>query len=227
MERKQPGAKAQLINDEQLPMKGQVDIKGPPQSFVYMIVSTALLAIGMIYACWPRTVPILDALTNGTPRTGELGYGRFLIFGTTISFEYPFRLAHPTVWTKLVPWSLYFLHQIGQFVILTKARAAKASGALKWTPVGEWNPYSWSMFRWNIVFVIAHFVQSQMQYDGLAGSFSEISSKLNINVYSSFTTPPSLKPCLPEYHRCWLRSCLRCVDVALYSAGLRYLWKMK
>lgn len=158
-------------------MKGEPEIPAP-QSFGYMILSALALAVGMVFLCWSHSVPLLDALTNGTPETGELGYGRFLIFGTTVSFEYPFRLAHPTFWTRLVPWTLYFIHQAGQFWLLTKARQAKASGKLKWTPVGEWNPYSWKMFRWNVLFVIAHFVQSQLQYDGLAGSFSEISSKI-------------------------------------------------
>jgi hypothetical protein len=85
-------------------------------------------------------------------------------------------LAVRTIPSSVTPWICYVLHQIGQFYIIFKAREAKARGEIDWTPVGQLNPYAKAMLTLNVGFIVLHYVQTELFYDGLAATFSEISS---------------------------------------------------
>lgn len=144
----------------------------------YFLATTFAISAIIIFQNYSRRpgTTIWTDLMNGMPARGDLGLGRFEIYGVTFAFEYPYRLAEPKFWSSLTPWLCYIPHQFGQFYILTKARQAKARGDLEWTPSTEWNPYAWNMFRLNVFFVFVHYWQTYFFYDGIAATFSEISS---------------------------------------------------
>jgi hypothetical protein len=137
-----------------------------------------VFSIGLIWLDRSRSPgkSIWDDLTNGNPKRGELGLGRFVIYGITYPFEYPFRLAVRTIPSAVTPWLCYIPHQAGQWFILFKAKQAKKRGELQWTDSDVWNPYAWAMFQWNLFFVFVHVLQTQYFYDGLAATFPEIST---------------------------------------------------
>jgi hypothetical protein len=132
----------------------------------WTLISCCLaVAISVTVSSFSHTASILSDLTNGIPLRGELGYGKFLIYGTTIPFEYPFRLSV----AQYSAWFFYIPHQLLQFYIIYNARKHS-----KWSP--SLNVYAKQMFLLNFVFVVLHFIQSHLWYDGLAGSFPEIST---------------------------------------------------
>lgn len=148
------------------------------QRHAFFILSTVALSAAIVYTNFSRRdgVSYMDDLTNGTPKRGELGLGRFEIAGTTVPFEYPFRLAVTTIPSAVTPWICYLLHQFGQFYIIYKAKKAKAVGLLEWTTASEWNPYATAMLKLNVGMIMLHYLQTQLFYDGLASTFPEIST---------------------------------------------------
>ncbi|KAI3642887.1 hypothetical protein MP228_012442 [Amoeboaphelidium protococcarum] len=150
-------------------------------SFGVLMLSSIVSAVVIAYLNAPNGSDLrqwLLDLTNGAPARGQLGFGRFVIYGTTFPFEYPFRLLKRNFLSIITPWTCYLLHQTGQFYILTQARRAHKRGDLEWTSLFEsgWNPYALSMLKLNVAFALLHYVQGYFFYDGLAASFPEIST---------------------------------------------------
>ena len=148
------------------------------QRHIFFVLSTALLSSFIVFTSFSRRagVSFLDDLTNGMPERGQLGLGRFEIYGVTYPFEYPFRLAVSTIPSVWTPWVCFIVHQLGQWYILFTAKQAKQRGELNWTPEDTWNPYAQAMLKLNVVMILLHYLQTQVFYDGLAASFPEIST---------------------------------------------------
>lgn len=145
----------------------------------FFILSTLLISTLIIYTSFSRRpgVSYLDDLTNGMPERGQLGLGRFEIYGVTYPFEYPFRLAVSTIPSRWTPWICFVVHQGGQWWILFRAKQAKMRGEVQWTEAADgWNPYSSAMLKFNVVMILLHYLQTQLFYDGLAATFPEIST---------------------------------------------------
>jgi hypothetical protein len=143
-----------------------------PQSTLALFFLSIAAAI---LACLPALKHLTD-LYLGKPITGQLGWGHHLIRGVTVPFEYPFRLAQSSIWSHLVPWICYVVHQSGHWYLISQARSAHSRGELKWTPAGQLNPYAHKMLVLNGVMVLMHFLVSRFNYNGLCSSFSEIST---------------------------------------------------
>lgn len=144
---------------------------------VWYILSSLLIATIALVAGFSGTQTPAGDIQNAHPKTGELGFGRFVILGYLdyINFSYPFRLPVTTNGALISAWLGYILHQSGQFYILATALKAKAEGTLKWTE-GKYNPYASAMLYLNIVFIGLHVIQSHIWYDGLASSVPEVTA---------------------------------------------------
>ena len=91
-----------------------------------------------------------------------------------VAFWYPWVSAAPTNWTRLSVWGLYAAHQLTIWWLIWKAQAQKSG-------------YSNSLSRLNILafianaaFIILHFAQTHVFYDGLALDVPEQSSQWSV-----------------------------------------------
>ena len=88
---------------------------------------------------------------------------KWTIYGTTRSGTfYPWELVDGSVATNITVWVLYVSHNLFTWAIIFYVRRKKPaySNDMRW-----WN---WAMFWGNLLFSIAHIVQTHYQYDGLA-----------------------------------------------------------
>jgi hypothetical protein len=109
------------------------------------------------------------ALTAAIALTAA-GLQRFEIVGPTVPFAYPWRLVDPTTLGRLTAWVGYALHNIGAWVIiyLSRRQQPRYAGHLRW--------YNWAMLTLHGIFIILHWGQSQLLYDGLAQDVPEITA---------------------------------------------------
>lgn len=91
-----------------------------------------------------------------------------------VAFWYPWVSAAPTNWTRLSVWGLYAAHQLTIWWLIWKAQTQKSG-------------YSSSLSRLNIlafianaVFIILHFAQTHVFYDGLTLDVPEQSSQWSV-----------------------------------------------
>jgi hypothetical protein len=89
---------------------------------------------------------------------------------------YYWRLPQPTVWTRLSVWSLYLLHQLTLWGLIWYAQKNRPQ-------------YTGGLHRFNIIalaanafFILAHFAQTHIFYDGLAQDVSIFSSQGSVIV---------------------------------------------
>jgi len=84
---------------------------------------------------------------------------------------YYWRLATPTFWSHLTAWGFYLLHQvtIWGLIYYAQTRVKKYSDGLH--PVNYW------ALAANVFFILLHFVQTHIWYDGLAQDVSIFSSQ--------------------------------------------------
>lgn len=81
-------------------------------TFTVIVGSALTMALAIVvYGLTDPRHPLRD-LVNGMPERGQLGYGKFEIYGVTFPFEYPFRLLHRRWLSIIVPWSCYIVHQV-------------------------------------------------------------------------------------------------------------------
>ncbi|KAI3662282.1 hypothetical protein MP638_001479 [Amoeboaphelidium occidentale] len=146
----------------------------PVPSFQSVIVASLVAAFAGTFSALSGKTPWYVELTKGTPKEGELGLGRFVIEGTSIYFQYPFKLLESNFNATATAVLGYLIHQVGQFIILYKAREAKEKGLLTWTSNDRMNPYAKSMLALNIVCAVLHYLQTQYFYDGLAAILPEV-----------------------------------------------------
>jgi len=89
---------------------------------------------------------------------------------------YYWKLPEPTVWTRLSVWSLYLLHQVALWALIAyaqKTRPAYTSGLHKFNIVA---------LGVNALFILLHFIQTHLFYDGLAQDVSIFSSQGSVIV---------------------------------------------
>jgi hypothetical protein len=98
------------------------------------------------------------------------GLTRFEIVGPTVPFAYPWRLAEPTAISRLTAWLGYALHNLGAWVIiyLSRRESPKYAAQMRW--------FNWAMLVWHGLFILLHWAQSQLWYDGLAQDVPEITA---------------------------------------------------
>ena len=89
---------------------------------------------------------------------------------------YYWKLPEPTVWTRISVWSLYLLHQVALWALIAYAQKNRPS-------------YTTGLHRFNVlalgvnaVFILLHFVQTHVFYDGLAQDVSVFSSQGSVIV---------------------------------------------
>ena len=84
---------------------------------------------------------------------------------------YYWKLPEPTFWTRLTSWGFYALHQITLWVLIfyAQTRVKKYSKGLH--PVNLW------ALGANAFFILLHFVQTHIWYDGIAQDVSIFSSQ--------------------------------------------------
>jgi hypothetical protein len=101
--------------------------------------------------------------------------GRFLDRSTFLPDQgaswYFWKLPNPTVWTRLSAWVLYVAHQLAMWGLIYTAqkqgyRASHGLHKVNWIALGT-----------NALFIVLHFVQTHIWYDGLAQDVSIWSSQ--------------------------------------------------
>jgi hypothetical protein len=75
---------------------------------------------------------------------------------------YYWRLPVPTFWSRLTSWGLYLVHQLGFWYFIYRAQRDKLRYE---TRLHRWNKLA---LGWNALFVLIHFAQTHLFYDGLA-----------------------------------------------------------
>jgi len=89
---------------------------------------------------------------------------------------YYWRLPEPTVWTRLSVWTLYILHQVALWGLIWYAQKNRP----KYT--GGLHKFNLVALGVNAFFILAHFVQTHIFYDGLAQDVSIFSSQGSVIV---------------------------------------------
>ncbi len=80
---------------------------------------------------------------------------------------YPWQLAAPDFWSRATAWTGYMLHQIAIWALIWRAQHA----GLRYT--GHLKPINVTMFGVTAGFIVLHFAQTQLFYDGLAQDVPE------------------------------------------------------
>ena len=89
---------------------------------------------------------------------------------------YYWKLPEPTAWTRASVWGLYVLHQVALWALIAyaqKTRPATTSGLHKFNVLA---------LGVNAVFILLHFAQTHLFYDGLAQDVSIFSSQGSVIV---------------------------------------------
>lgn len=101
-------------------------------------------------------------------------YSEFELRPRRFTFDYPWKLADPTAWTRFTAWSLYALHQVGAWALIYKAQSAQ----LRY--VNGLHRVNLQMMGWNGLFVALHIAQTRYTYDGLAQDVHEVSALASV-----------------------------------------------
>ena len=86
-------------------------------------------------------------------------------------FYYPWQTWEPTTMAYITSWVGYALHNILAWVVIYLARKEKP----KYQQNFSW--FNWAMLTINAVFIVLHWIQTQLWYDGLAISVPEVTSQ--------------------------------------------------
>jgi hypothetical protein len=87
---------------------------------------------------------------------------------------YYWKLPEPTFWTRATAWGFYALHQVGLWGLIYFAQTRVNKYSRKLHQVNFW------ALGWNAFFILLHFVQTQIWYDGLAQDVSIWSSQASV-----------------------------------------------
>ncbi len=122
-------------------------------------IRTTLLIGGLVSALFTVVIAATAA-----------GLSHFTIIGKTVPFAYPWRLVDPTTISHLTAWGGYLLHNLIAWAIIFQAKRQKP----KYSANFRW--YNWAMIATNVGFIILHWVQSHLWFDGLAQDVPELSA---------------------------------------------------
>lgn len=89
---------------------------------------------------------------------------------------YYWRLPNPTLWTRLTAWGFYLAHQLAAFSLIYYAQTR----VKQYTP--GLHPINLIALGVNAFFVLLHFIQTHIWYDGLAQDVSIFSSQGSVIV---------------------------------------------
>jgi hypothetical protein len=98
------------------------------------------------------------------------GLASFQIIGKTVPFAYPWRLVDPTTLSHLTAWAGYLLHNLTVWILIFLAQRSrpKFSNQMRW--------FNWALIGVNIFFIVLHWLQSHLWYDGLAQDVPELTA---------------------------------------------------
>ncbi|MBT6487347.1 MAG: hypothetical protein HOL01_00790 [Planctomycetaceae bacterium] len=91
-----------------------------------------------------------------------------------VAFWYPWVTNTPTLWTRISVWTLYAAHQLTVWGLIYYAQSRNTKYNDSLSPVNVWALLA------NAVFIVLHFVQTHIFYDGLALDVSEQSSQWSV-----------------------------------------------
>jgi len=97
-------------------------------------------------------------------------YHTFEIQPRQFTFDYPWKLPDPSVWTRAVVWTMYALHQIGIWALIYKAQSMQLSY------VKGLHRVNLQALALNVGFAALHIAQTKLTYDGLAQDVPEVSA---------------------------------------------------
>lgn len=89
---------------------------------------------------------------------------------------YYWRLPEPTFWTRATAWGFYLLHQLAIFALIYYAQTQVRKYTTGLHPVNYW------ALGVNAFFILLHFVQTHIWYDGLAQDVSIFTSQGSVIV---------------------------------------------
>lgn len=89
---------------------------------------------------------------------------------------YYWRLPEPTFWTRATAWGSYLLHQLAIFALIYFAQTRVRKYTTGLHPVNYW------ALGVNALFILLHFVQTHIWYDGLAQDVSIFTSQGSVIV---------------------------------------------
>jgi hypothetical protein len=101
-------------------------------------------------------------------------YADFELQPRQFTFDYPWKLPNPTVWTRALVWSLYALHQVGIWYLIHKAQSMKLHYA------NGLHRVNLQALGLNAAFVALHIAQTKFTYDGLAQDVHEASALASV-----------------------------------------------
>lgn len=89
---------------------------------------------------------------------------------------YYWKLPQPTFWSRASAWGLYLLHQVSIWGLIyyAQTRVKRYTTGL--------HPVNWAALGINAVFILLHFIQTHIWYDGLAQDVSIFSSQGSVIV---------------------------------------------
>ncbi len=87
---------------------------------------------------------------------------------------YFWKLPEPTFWTRFTAWGFYFAHQLSYWAVIYFAQKNRR----KFSP--KMNRYGWWAMGINAFFIVLHFIQTHIWYDGLAQDVSIWSSQISV-----------------------------------------------
>jgi hypothetical protein len=87
------------------------------------------------------------------------------------AFYYPWQTWEPSAMAYITAWVGYALHNILVWVVIFLARkqSPKYQAGFRW--------FNWAMGAINVVFIVLHWLQTQIWYDGLAIAVPEVTSQ--------------------------------------------------
>jgi hypothetical protein len=98
--------------------------------------------------------------------------GRFDVVNEKFfTFYYPWQTRNPTTMAYITAWAGYAVHNILVWVVIYLARkeSPKYSQGFRW--------FNWAMLATNGIFIVLHWLQTQIWYDGLAIAVPEVTSQ--------------------------------------------------
>lgn len=97
---------------------------------------------------------------------------------------YFWKLANPTIGSRVFVWMCYVIHLVGNWMIVWWAHSMStkvdASGALKIQYQTGLRNFNYALLAWNAGFHIMHLIQTHATYDGLAQDVSVSSSQFSV-----------------------------------------------
>ena len=104
--------------------------------------------------------------------------GRFLDTSSFLPDQgaswYFWKLPSPSFWTRFTAWGFYLAHQLSFWAVIYLAQKNKTKFSTKM------NKFGWWALGVNAFFIVLHFIQTHIWYDGLAQDVSIWSSQISV-----------------------------------------------